>query len=242
MAKIKQTGPVKIKKLHSARRSITAGDKKTPPYLICIGASAGGVNAVMEIVAQLPPKLNAAVFILLHISTTTISELLVERMRRQSALDCSVAKDKEHIIAGHIYIAPADVHLLVKDGQVIYGHGPHENRFRPSIDVLFRSAAVAYGERTIGIILTGYLNDGTIGMWNIKQCGGHTIVQDPAEAEFPDMPTAVLEKMKVDHSLPLAEIGEVVTNIIRTYKIRGIKPPPQIVAESSLSERTAAGI
>ena len=195
-----------------------------------------------ELVTDIPADLNAAVFIVLHFSGKSVGELLLERTRVISPLPCLIAKDQEVIKPGHIYIGPPDVHLLIKKGKIVIGHGPTENRFRPSIDVLFRSAAASYGERAIGIVLTGLLNDGTAGMWAIRQSGGHCIVQDPNQAEYPDMPLSVLETMEVDHVLPLAQIGYAIEDIISNKIIRGVSPPKIVVAESALSERAATSI
>jgi two-component system chemotaxis response regulator CheB len=222
--------------------SIKSRSAAEPFYIVCIGASAGGLNAVSELVSQFPLQLNAAVFVVLHLSKSAIADILVTRLEKATSLSCEVAKNGVMIQPGHIYIAPPDVHLLVGDGKIIIGHGPPENRFRPSIDVLFRSAAAHYGEKTIGIILTGFLNDGTVGMWSIKQSGGHTIVQDPNEAEYPDMPLSVLETMETDYCTQLKKIGDVVLKIIEEAESKGILPPPAIIAESKLSEKSATTI
>jgi two-component system chemotaxis response regulator CheB len=157
-------------------------------------------------------------------------------------MPCTLAVDKETIQPGHVYIAPPDAHLLVKDGKIVIGHGPAENRFRPSIDVLFRSAAAGYGERAVGIILTGMLNDGTAGMWAIQQSGGHCIVQNPNEAEYPDMPLSVLEIVQVDHCISLKKMGDIVNIICRNNGSKKIKPPAIITLESALSEKAATNL
>ena len=172
-------------------------------FVVTIGASAGGLNAIYEIVSQLSPEINAAIFIVIHLSRAAIGDILVNRMQKSSSLPCEIAEHDKIFRAGYIYVAPPDAHLLVKDDHMVIGRGPEENRFRPSIDVLFRSAAASHGEKSIGIILTGFLNDGTAGMMAIKQSGGHCIVQDPNEAEYPDMPLSVLETMGVDYCIPL---------------------------------------
>jgi two-component system chemotaxis response regulator CheB len=225
------------------RKPVLKKKKEEKPYfLVCIGASAGGLNAVLEIVSQFPATLHAAVCIVLHLSKSGIGEILAEKIKKRTLLSCVLAQDKSLIRPGTIYIAPPNVHLLVKKERIVIGHGPSENRFRPSIDVLFRSAAASYSERTIGIVLTGFLNDGTSGMWAIRQSGGHCIVQDPNEAEYPDMPLSVLETLEVDYCVPLKEMGKVIENIIHTGEITGIAPPDNVVAESRLSEMAATGV
>jgi two-component system, chemotaxis family, protein-glutamate methylesterase/glutaminase len=213
-----------------------------PKFIIVIGASAGGLNAIGEMASQLPPDINAAVFIVLHLSKAALGDILVNRVQRNSLLPCKLAEDREPIKAGNIYIAPPDRHLLVKEDHVLLGHGPTENRFRPSIDVLFRSAAASYGEKTIGVVLTGFLNDGTAGMMAIKSSGGYCLVQDPNEAEYPDMPLSVLETLEVDQVAPLKNMGTAILKIINEAKEKGISPPATVVAESKLSERSAISI
>lgn len=213
------------------------------PFIITIGASAGGINAIQELVSHLAPQLNAAIFVVLHLSTTTLGDIFVNRIQKSTHLRCKLAEDNERIKPGIIYSAPPGAHLLVKEDRVVIGHGPPENRFRPSIDVLFRSAAVSHKERVIGIILTGFLNDGTAGMWAIKQSGGYCIVQDPNEAQYPDMPLAVLESMEVDETARLKDIGDLI--LLRTLKAGELKEkevPENVIMESTLSEKSATGI
>jgi two-component system chemotaxis response regulator CheB len=243
VVKRKSVSPAKNGRPVGKKAEKQVSDKNTESFfVITIGASAGGLNAISELVSQLPPDLNAVVFVVMHLSKSALGDILVSRIQKNTALICQLAKDKERIQKGHIYIAPPDFHLLVKKDKIVIGNGPAENRFRPSIDVLFRSAAVNYGEKAIGIILTGMLNDGRTGMWAIKQSGGYCIVQDPNEAEFPDMPLSVLEAMEVDHCASLKKMGAVIETIIRNAKPKGISPPAEIVMESDLSERTATSL
>ena len=211
-------------------------------FAIGIGASAGGINAVTEVISQLPPSLNAAVLVVFHLSKIAMPEILLERMKKNTKLLCKIANDNDPIEPGTIYLAVPDAHLLVKDKNILLGHGPRENRFRPSIDVLFRSIAADFGERSIGIILTGFLNDGTVGMNAIKQSGGYTIVQDPNEAEYPDMPLSVLETMEADHCVSLKKMGDAILQITKNAKVKGVTPPEVVTLESKLSERAATSI
>ncbi len=207
-----------------------------PKFVIVVGASAGGMNALTELVAELRPGADAAVFIVLHLSRTSVSNFLLQRLQPHTSLQCTIAKDDETIEKDHIYIASPNYHLLVKKDRIILGSGPQENRWRPSIDVLFRSAAAAYSTRSIGIVLTGLLDDGTTGMDAIKRSGGTCIVQDPNEAEYPDMPLSVLNSMEVDYCLPLVKMGEVIFDI--TQIEREEKPaPPDVMIESEIAER-----
>ncbi len=182
---------------------------------IVIGASAGGVQALTRLVADLPANLPAAVFIVLHIPAHSPS-LLPAILARDAKLQVDHAKDDEPIRQGRVYVAPPDQHLLIEAGRVKLVHGPKENLHRPSIDALFRSAARWAGPRVIGVVLTGARDDGTAGMRAIKLRGGVTIVQDPTEAPFPSMPMSVMQKIKVDYSLPLADIAPLLNQLSRT--------------------------
>ena len=230
------------KKVAGPRGPKPAANVKKPHFVVCIGASAGGLNALSELVSQLPASINAAVFVVLHLSKSAIGEILAHRIRQHTKLHCQIAGNNLPVLPGHIYIAPPDVHLLIEKRKMVLGHGPTENRFRPSIDVLFRSAAASCGERVIGIVLTGFLNDGTSGMWAIRQSGGYCIVQDPNEAEYPDMPLSVLETMEVGRVATLREMSGIILDIIKTKKIKGVVPPTDIVAESTLSAKAATSL
>ena len=166
-----------------------------PKFVIVVGTSAGGMSALSELVGQLKSGMDAAVFVVMHLSRTSISDFLMHRLQPLTQLKCEIATEGAPIKKNHIYIASPNLHLLVKKGSIILGRGPQENRWRPSIDVLFRSAAAAYSTRAIGVVLTGLLDDGTTGMLTIKRSGGTCIVQDPNEAEYPDMPLSVLNNM-----------------------------------------------
>jgi len=207
-----------------------------PKFIIVAGASAGGMNALIELVSQFNVEMDVAVFIVMHLSRTSISDFLVHRLQPHTSLKCEVAKESLPIKKGHIYVAAPNHHLLVKKDIIILGGGPEENRWRPSIDVLFRSAAAAYSTRVIGIILTGSLDDGTAGMMAIKRSGGITIVQDPNEAEYSDMPLSVVDNMKVDYCISLASMGEAIVSILKTTP-RKIPAPADVVIESKIAER-----
>lgn len=181
---------------------------------IVIGASAGGVQALKTLVENLPPDLAAAVLIVLHVPAGSPS-LLPSILARGSSLPVAHALNNERIKQGRIYVAPPDHHLLIEKERVKLVHGPKENLHRPSIDALFRSAARWAGPRTIGVILTGALDDGTSGMREIKKRGGLTVVQDPIEAPFPSMPMSVMQDIRVDYSLPLREMAVLLHKLSR---------------------------
>ncbi|QDK78999.1 chemotaxis protein CheB [Spirosoma sp. KCTC 42546] len=181
--------------------------------IIVIGASAGGVFALKELMASLPPDFNATVFVVVHISPHSPS-YLPDILSHSGPIPASHPKDGELIQPGHIYVAPPDHHLLVEYDQLIVKKGPKENRFRPSIDALFRSAAYTYGPRVIGLILTGMLDDGTSGMWSVKRLGGICIIQQPEEALYASMPTHVLEYVDVDYTLPISKMALLLCDLI----------------------------
>lgn len=180
--------------------------------IIVVGASAGGVEALSGLVRELPSDLPAAVFIVLHLPSQ-LPSLLPVILDRVSPLEVSHARDGEKIQHGRIYTAPPDHHLLVERDFVRVIRGPKENRYRPAVDPLFRSAALAYGPRVVGVILTGALGDGTVGMRALKSRGGIGVVQDPHEALYPGMPMSAMENTRVDYILPLAEIAPLLTHL-----------------------------
>ncbi len=174
--------------------------------VIVIGASAGGVEALIKLVGSLPAGLPAAVFLVLHIPAQSPS-LLPDILNRAGPLHALHPVDGQAIQYGHIYVAPPDHHLMVEEGIVRIIRGPKENRHRPAIDLLFRSAARTYSSRVVGIILTGSMDDGTAGLLAIKRCGGETIVQDPQGALFSSMPQSAIAHVEVDHVMPLSDMG-----------------------------------
>lgn len=188
--------------------------------IIVIGASAGGVDAIPRLIASLPADLPASVFIVLHIPVLG-PDLFAEIVGRRSALAVRNGVDGEEILPGRVYVAPPDMHLQIEIGRVRLNRGPRENRHRPAIDALFRSAAEAYGPRVTGVVLTGHLDDGTAGLNSVKTHGGVTIVQDPKDALASGMPESALRNVKVDHCVSLAEIGPL---LVRLATARTVSP------------------
>lgn len=181
--------------------------------IIVIGASAGGFDAIKRIVADLPSDLDASIFIVWHISPD-VRGILPAVINRIGTLRAAHALDKEPIKRRRIYVAPPDHHMLIEKDQIRLSRGPKENRFRPAVDPLFRSAAFHFGKRVIGVILSGALDDGTAGLWAVKQYRGITIVQDPEDAEVPSMPENALQAVQVDYKIPVNEIGRVLTSLV----------------------------
>jgi two-component system chemotaxis response regulator CheB len=182
--------------------------------IIVIGASAGGVEALVNLAGQLPRDLPASLFVVLHIPADNPS-LLPVILNRSGPLPVSQPVDEEEIQQGHIYVAAPDHHLLIEREHMRLVRGPKENRHRPAIDPLFRSAAYVYGPRVVGVILTGSMDDGTAGLLAVKRCGGIAIVQDPHEAMYPSMPSSALAHVQVDYCLPLSNMGAVLAQVAR---------------------------
>ena len=207
--------------------------------IIVIGASSGGFDVIRTIVKNLPPDLNASIFIVWHMSPD-IRSVLPHMLNKVNKIYAAHAHDREEILPNRIYIAPPDHHLLVEEGYVRVTHGPKENRFRPAVDPLFRSAAYAYGDRVIGIVLSGALDDGTAGLWAIKNYGGTTVVQDPKDAEVSSMPENALQQVEIDYCLPAAELAGLLVRLQaeKTQKSKVVeedqtKAEIQIAAENS---------
>ncbi len=210
--------------------------------LIVIGSSAGGMEALTKLVAQFPEDVPASIFIVNHMSADTTGEPLIKALNSSGALVCDHAQDGQEFKNSSLYLAPSDQHMLIGEGKILVTKGARENRSRPAIDPLFRSAAVAYGNRVIGIILTGYLDDGTSGMMAIKRCGGVCIAQDPQDAAYPDMPQSVISNVGVDHCVPIAEMGVLLSNILRSKLPKSRKVPKDIAIEAKIARRVLSDL
>lgn len=213
-----------------------------PPFrLVVVGASAGGVDALLKLARNLPRDFPAPVFVVLHMASDSPS-LLDELLSRAGPLPAAHPTDGEPVRGGRIYVAPPDQHLMLAPGHVLVRRGPRENHVRPAVDPLFRSAAVAYGPAVVGVVLTGTLYDGSAGLKAIKQHGGVAIVQDPKDAMFPSMPESALRATDVDYCVPLRDIPRVLRELVmakpRTpgaeaspLESAGAVPAPQPVTE-----------
>lgn len=192
----------------------------TRPALVVAGASAGGVAPLLELAAALPPGLPAALCVTLHIGSQP--SILPELLSTRSPLPARHALDGESLKPGFIYVAPPDRHLLVDDGALRLSHGPRENQARPAIDPLFRTAALHWRERVIGVVLSGGMDDGTAGLAAIKSAGGIALVQDPSTAVEPSMPRSALANVEVDHCLQPAAMGPMIAELLGVERA----PPP----------------
>src|SRR5205823_1932852 len=174
--------------------------------IVTIGASAGGVQTLGRLLEHLPADLPAAIMMVLHLHPQSPS-ILDHLLSRCSKLPVRFARDDDAIDHGQVDIAPRDNHLLVEPGRLRVVRGPRENRHRPAVDPLFRSAAWAYGPRVVGVVFTATLDDGASGLWAIRSCGGTTVVQDPDDPLHAEMPTSALTTLNVDHCLSLPAIA-----------------------------------
>jgi two-component system chemotaxis response regulator CheB len=205
--------------------------------IIVVGGSAGGLEAFKQLVSALPPDVAAAIFFVWHLSPHTPS-LLPALVAKAGTLPAHHPIDGEPIQRGQIYVAPPDYHLQLEPEQVRLTRGPKENRFRPAIDPLFRSAAYAFGPRVIGVVLSGGLDDGTAGLWTIKDRGGIAIVQDPTEAQHPSMPRSAKEQVEIDYCLPVAAIAARVVELTR----QPIAEKEQTPMAAKLTSETQVGL
>jgi two-component system chemotaxis response regulator CheB len=181
--------------------------------IIAIGGSAGSFEALKQMVRAFPPDLPAAVFVVIHLSPRARS-YLPEILQKSTSMLVAQASEGAPIRKGTIYVTPPDRHLIISRDHIHLSRGPKEGLQRPSINVAFRSAATAYGSRVIGVLLSGMLDDGAAGIWEIARRGGVTIVQDPMEAPFPSMPMNALQDAIVHHTLPVSEIGQLLGKLI----------------------------
>jgi two-component system chemotaxis response regulator CheB len=180
--------------------------------IIVMGGSTGSFEAFKTIAGGLPKDLEASVFIVWHMAPT-VRGILPQVLNVAGPLYASEAADGEKVERGRIYVAKPDHHLLLENSRVRVTRGPKENRFRPSVDPLFRSAAYNYGPRVIGVITSGGLDDGTSGLWTIKHRGGVGVVQDPNDAEIESMPENALREVEVDHVVPATEIADLLVRL-----------------------------
>ena len=174
--------------------------------MVAIGASAGGVEALRELMSGLPPDLRAAVLVVLHLPATGRS-VLPAILARAGPLPATVPADGQPLERAHVYVAPPDRHLLVMGERMRLTAGPRENGHRPAIDPLFRSVARAYGPRAVAVVLSGNLDDGAAGARLVKNRGGGVLVQDPDDTLYPEMPISAAAVTDVDACLPAAELA-----------------------------------
>lgn len=206
--------------------------------IVVIGGSAGGVEALKRICEGLPENFPASIFAVIHISPTSRS-VMPELLSRAGHIAARHPANEETIARGRIYVAPPDMHMLLRPGHVILRRGPHENRTRPAIDPLFRSAAVTYRSRVIGVVLSGLLDDGSAGLIAIKACGGICVVQQPDDAMWPEMPRNALAHDHVDYSAPVAEIPALLSRLVAEPPGPMPAIPRNLILEASIAAQEA---
>ncbi len=199
---------------------------------IVIGASAGGISALQQLVAGFPADLPAAIFITLHMFERG-EIVLPDVLNAAGPVRACMAREGMPMTPGRIYIAPPDHHLLLSPEQIHLSHGPKEGLQRPSINVMFRSASAAFGDRVTGVVLTGLLDDGSAGLWEIVQGGGAAIVQDPEEAAYRSMPESAIRGLNVQYILRLQEMAPLLTRLSM-----GERRETQAMPETSVNDST----
>lgn len=211
----------------------------TTKDIIVIGASAGGVEALQRLCGALPRDLPAAIFVTQHLSASARSVLPL-LLDRAGPLPARSPVDGETIQRGTIYIAAPDHHMLLRPDRVLMRRGPNENRTRPAVNALFRSAAIAYGGRVIGVVLTGLLDDGTDGLIAITAAGGLSVVQDPDDAEWPSMPRNALKRDHVEHVVPLSGLAALLTQLTMQEAGPSVPLPQEYVIEDRMAAQEFA--
>ena len=185
---------------------------RTHHDIIVIGASAGGLHVLKQLLAGLPGDLPAAILVVLHVGAESQLAHILDRV---GSLPVVEAQNGAPIERGCVYVAAPGRHLLAHDDHILLRRGPRENLARPAIDPMFRSAAASFGGRVVGVVVSGALNDGTAGLHAVKRCGGLAVVQDPADAAVPDMPLSALRYVEIDHCVSSAELGTLLARLVR---------------------------
>jgi two-component system chemotaxis response regulator CheB len=208
--------------------------------IIVIGGSAGSNAVLQQVLAALPGDFPGSIFVTTHVPSQSAG-YLAEVLDRAGPLPAAHAVDGQPIERGRVYVAVPDRHLLIVDGTLRLGDGPRENMARPAIDPLFRSAALSYGARTVGVVLSGMLNDGASGMWAIKACGGTTVVQHPLDAEADQMPLAALEAVDADEVASAKQLGSVLARIASSDAGMSLPPPESLPLEVDIAAGARLG-
>ncbi|MCM8570128.1 chemotaxis protein CheB [Gramella jeungdoensis] len=204
--------------------------------LFLIGASAGGRAAVEKVLSDLPHDTPAAFLVVVHSSFDMISSFS-SHLNKKVEMEVLESREDLEIQPGKIYVCVPNQHMVIKNGKLSNSNGPRENLFRPAIDVLFRSGAVVYGNRCVGILLSGRLNDGTVGLEAIKRCGGETLIQNPKTSEFSGMPQTAQKFVEIDYTADLEKIGDQIKKIIEKPLPEEVKIPYSLKREAEISTK-----
>ncbi|MFN2465233.1 MAG: chemotaxis protein CheB [Candidatus Dormibacteria bacterium] len=204
-------------------------------HVIAMGASAGGVESLGRVLERLPADLDAAVLVVLHTAATRTESHLAEIFDRRAAIEVATAQDGERLRPARVLVARPDRHLCVQDGRVWLDGGPRVNGHRPAVDVLFKSVAASHGAGAIGVVLTGNLDDGSLGLLAIRQAGGIGIVQEPSEAPYPGMPEAAIRVAEPDHVVSLARMPQLLRSLVRPTNGSAPKRTPRARSEKPVA-------
>jgi two-component system chemotaxis response regulator CheB len=202
--------------------------------ILAIGTSAGGFNALRFLASEFPPDLPATVLVVIHLPVS-IESHLDALLTGAGPLAASFARDGDAMERGRIFIAPPACHLLVDGDRLRLGNGPRENHARPAIDPLFRSAALCCGNRAVGAVLTGTMGDGASGLQALKACGGLTVVQDPSDAAFPEMPATALRLARPDHVADLRAMPELLADLVKRPVGPPVRAPERLAYEVDIA-------
>lgn len=202
--------------------------------IIAIGGSAGSIEVIRQICRALPADLHASVLIAVHVGAGH-QDLLAGILNSGGPLSASTAVDGEPLQKAHIYVAPADKHLVIDGSVVRLGRGPRENMARPAIDPLFRSIGVSAGPGAIGVLLSGMLNDGASGLADLKRCGGVTVVQNPFDAVESEMPRTALLASDIDYRAPASDLAVLLTQLSREEPGAFFAPPASVALEVAIA-------
>jgi two-component system, chemotaxis family, protein-glutamate methylesterase/glutaminase len=239
-AKKNKSRPGKSVRKRAKRSSESSG--KDNIHVVVIGGSAGSYRALLHLFRDWPGNFNAAVCVVMHISGDANLAILIQHIQSQTNLICKLAENGETIKSRHVYFAAPATHMLLSKGKTVFGSGPDENRFKPSIDILFRSAAINFQKYTVGIILTGFLDDGVAGMVAIYRCGGICIIQDPEEAEFPELPLAVTKANIPLQVARLQDMGTLLISLATLRRKKAVPIPEDLLEENRIAENMLSRI
>jgi two-component system, chemotaxis family, protein-glutamate methylesterase/glutaminase len=211
---------------------------RPPKKIVLLGGSAGGIEAISTILSVLPADFPAALFVVVHLNPS-VPSLLADILGRKCRLRVMHARDGVEIESGVVYVGPPDRHLTVHEGFVRLGRGPRENGFRPALDPLFRSAAANFRDGVIGVIVSGNLDDGTTGLFEVKRQNGVAIVQDPDDAIYKGMPASAIQEVAVDYVLPASAIGERIVALVNESRLQSITVAPDVEPDIAIGGESA---
>lgn len=209
--------------------------------IIVIGASAGGSQAIPRLIAQFTPDIAAAVFVVMHTDSLVSENYLSDLIKKAGFEHCKTAEDGDLIRYGWVFVAPPDHHLMLSKDKMLVVRGPKDNGFRPSIDVLFRSAAATFDSHVIGVVLTGMLDDGTAGLDAINRSGGTSVVQEPSDAAYPDMPLNAINLISDTNTSPIDEMGAMIMKLMEDSVLEQ-RIPDDIQREADIEQRYTTNI